>query len=169
MIYIGNYKDWINSTWIEEILSTTGFEGKIVPFSVSNKDRYAEYERAVAAGWSLDKVYWWRYTNEVTSFDIKNPPWIDQNHSFTWWIVKQLPGQVQPMHVDVDKNNKCRRYWVPLQDYEPGHILINENVLITNYKLGDVYEFDTPLDCHGSANIGMSPRIVLLITESLTV
>lgn len=72
------------------------------------------------------------------------------------------------MHVDVDKNNKCRRFWIPLQDYESGHILVMEDELVSNYRKGDVFEFDSPLDYHGSANIGMSTRLVLLITEHLT-
>lgn len=165
MKYIGNYDYWINPDWIKEVLSKDGFEGKIVPTSVSNKDRYLEYEKAVNAGWSLETIYWWRYTNEITTFDITKPPWISSDNKLTWWMVKQLPGQVQPMHVDVDKNNKCNRFWIPLQDYEPGHILINENVLTVDYKRGDVFQFDSPLDHHGSANIGVSPRVVLLITE----
>ena len=167
MIFVGNYKDWVQQTWIDEVLSKNGFEGRIVATSKENKDRYAEYEKAVAAGWALDYTYWWRYTKENTSFDIKDVPWLTGENPTSWWIVKQTPGQVQPMHVDVDKNNRCRRFWIPLQDYQPGHILVNENVLITDYKLGDVYEFDTPLDYHGSANIGMSTRTVLLITEHL--
>lgn len=167
MKYIGNYVNWIKDEWITEVINTKGFDGMIVATSVSNKDRYSEYEKAVNAGWSLEQVYWHRYTNEITSFDITNPPWINTDNRLTWWIVKQNPGEVQPMHVDVDKNNNCRRYWMPLQDYEPGHILINENELAVHYKKGDVFEFDTPLDYHGSANIGFSPRIVLLITEHL--
>lgn len=167
MKYIGNYKEWINSEWLTEVLSSNGFEGKIVVTSVSNKDRYAEYQKAISAGYNTDTIYWWRYTNEITTFDIVNPPWINSTNKLTWWIVKQLPGQIQPMHVDVDKTNNCRRYWIPLQDYEPGHIIVNENKLITNYITGDVYEFDTPLDYHGSANISFIPRVVLLITEHL--
>jgi len=167
MKYIGNYEHWINPDWITEVLSKDGFEGKVVPSSASNKDRHLEYEKAVKAGWSTKTIYWWRYTNEITSFDITKPPWIPRNTKFTWWIVKQMPGQVQPMHIDVDENNKCTRYWMPLQDYEPGHILINENVLSTYYKKGDVFEFESSLDYHGSANIGLNPRLVLLITEHL--
>jgi len=167
MKYLGNYKKWIDPKWIAEILESNGFEGKIVSTSESNKNRYEEYKRAVEAGWSLDTIYWWRYTNQITSFDIKNPPWLDSINRISWWIVKQLPGQVQPMHIDVDENNNCRRFWVPLQDYSPGHILIIENKLIKDYKLGDVFEFNSALDYHGSANIGMTPRVVILITEHL--
>lgn len=167
MKYIGNYASWIQEEWISEIKSRPGFEGKIVPTSNSNKNRADEYEIAVKAGWHPSKIYWWRYTNEITTFDITNPPWINSTNRITWWIVKQSPGELQPMHVDVDSQNKCKRYWMAFQDYESGHILINEDVLLTHYKKGDVYEFDTSLDYHGSANLGRTPRIVLLITEHL--
>jgi hypothetical protein len=167
MKYLGNYKDWIQDQWITEVLSFDGYEGKIVPTSNENKDRYAEFERGVAAGWSLEKVYWWRYTKDITTFDILNPPWLSENSTTSWWIVKQSPGQVQPMHVDVDKHNNCNRFWIPLQDYEPGHLFVINDTLSVNYKKGDVYQFNSQLDYHGSANIGMSSRLVLLVTEHL--
>lgn len=166
MKYIGNYKEIIKEEYINEILNNIGFKGQIAPSSIENKDRYKEYELAIEAGWSTETVYWWRYTNENTSIKLEFP-WITSNNSTTWWIVKQTPGQVQPMHVDVDKTNNCRRYWMPLQDYEPGHILINENYFLSGYKKGDVFEFGTALDLHGSANIGLGTRIVLLVTEHL--
>jgi hypothetical protein len=167
MIYLGNFSQWIDPQWKEEVLGFDGHQGLIYSDSKENKDRYEEYQKAIAAGWKTDIIYWWRYTNQITSFDITSPPWITSNNTISWWIVKQMPTQIQPMHIDVDKNNKCKRYWIPLQDYESGHILINEDSLITNYKTGDVFEFDTPLDYHGSANLGFNPRIVLLITEHL--
>lgn len=167
MIYLGNFKQWIDPKWREEVLEFNGHQGLIYQASNENKDRYAEYQKAIASGWKTDAVYWWRYTSQITSFDISNPPWITSTSPISWWIVKQMPTQIQPMHTDVDKDNNCKRYWIPLQDYESGHILINEDSLISNYKIGDVYQFDTSLDLHGSANLGFTPRVVLLITEHL--
>lgn len=167
MQYLGNYTNWIQDHWLQEVLSKDGFEGKIEPTSNENKDRYLEFIQGVEAGWSLTTIYWWRYTKMNTSIEITQPPWITSQNRLSWWIVKQKPGQVQPMHVDVDASNKCNRFWIPLQDYEPGHILINEDEFIKDYKKGDVFQWGSPLDRHGSANIGLGPRVVMLVTEHL--
>jgi hypothetical protein len=56
---------------------------------------------------------------------------------------------------------------MPLQDYEPGHIFIYKDDIINDYLMGDVYEFESPTDIHGAANIGHTPRLMLLVTEYL--
>jgi hypothetical protein len=73
-----------------------------------------------------------------------------------------------PMHVDPHTVSKpCKRYWMPLQDYYPGHIFVYGDEMINGYREGDVYMFDREFDIHGSANIGHMPRVMLLITEYL--
>jgi len=37
--------------------------------------------------------------------------------------------------------------------------------MITGYKAGDVFQFETATDMHGAANIGHTSRIMLLVTE----
>jgi hypothetical protein len=76
------------------------------------------------------------------------------------------PGQFTPMHRDphtIDIN--CKRYWIPLQDYELGHIFIYKDQIITNYKKGDVYTYDDANEIHGAVNLGFTPRVILQITE----
>jgi len=71
-----------------------------------------------------------------------------------------------PMHVDphttVQKN--AQRFWIPLQDWEIGHIFKFQDEIVTNYKKGDIYEYDDAQGLHGAANIGLTPRVVLQVT-----
>ena len=57
-----------------------------------------------------------------------------------------------------------RSYWMPLQDYENGHIFMYEDQVITNYKKGDVWMYSDSTALHGASNIGFTPRIVLQIS-----
>jgi hypothetical protein len=50
------------------------------------------------------------------------------------------------------------------KDYEPGHVLVYDNKLITDYKKGDLFKFTDPDTYHGSSNIGYSPRLVINFT-----
>ena len=50
---------------------------------------------------------------------------------------------------------------MPLKDWERGHIFVYEDTVVTNYKAGDVYMYESAQALHGAANIGLTPRIVL--------
>ena len=86
--------------------------------------------------------------------------------NYHWWITKLYPGQFMPMHTDPHTHEQsCNRYWIPLQDYQPGHIFIYKDKFITDYKAYDVFEYENEQDMHGAANIGHTPRVVLQVTE----
>jgi hypothetical protein len=71
-----------------------------------------------------------------------------------------------PMHTDPHTHEEsCKRYWIPLQDYESGHIFIYKNTLMTEYSANDVFVYKNAQDSHGAANIGHTPRVVLQVTE----
>jgi hypothetical protein len=77
-----------------------------------------------------------------------------------------LPGNFMPMHVDphtLYEKNSCR-YWMPLQDWKPGHVFMYENEVITDYKAGDVWMYRESGALHGAANIGYTPRLVLQVS-----
>ena len=164
MIYIGNYGSWIQQSWIDELLKNTGTarpkEGK----RPDSPEEELEYAKARAAGYKDDAVYFYMFDKHNTSFDI-NPPFLKGN--FHWWITKMLPGNFMPMHVDphtrYEKNSK--RYWMPLQDYQSGHVFMYENKVITDYKAGDVWCYEDSTAEHGAANIGHVARIVLQISS----
>ncbi len=162
MRYLGNYKHWIQQEWIDLVLSKEG-QARPRDWPASSAVESAEYSRYKEAGYDLSAVNWWVYEQEDLGIEI-TPPWVIGKYH--WWITKLMPGQFMPMHTDPHTHDTdCQRYWVPLQDYHPGHIFMYTDTVITNYKAGDVYTYYQSTDLHGAANIGHIPRIVLQVTE----
>jgi hypothetical protein len=62
----------------------------------------------------------------------------------------------------IEQNSQ--RYWMPLQDWESGHIFMYENQVVTGYKMGDVWCYTDSTALHGAANIGYTPRIILQVS-----
>ena len=58
----------------------------------------------------------------------------------------------------------CALPILPFTDWEPGHVFMYENTVLTDYRAGDMYKFENPMALHGSCNIGTKPRIVLQVT-----
>lgn len=161
MKYCGRYY-FIQDEWVNEILSKDG-QARPRDWPASCAVESAEYKKAIDAGYDLNAVHWWVYEKQDVSFDIV-PPWFEG--PYHWWITKLMPGQFMPMHTDPHTHNQpCRRYWVPMQDYQPGHVFVLNDEMVTHYKKGDIYTYDHEHDMHGAANIGHVPRIVLQVTE----
>ena len=80
-----------------------------------------------------------------------------------WWFSKLNPGDTFPMHVDTFKDDNNKRYWIACQDYEPGHVFIYKDTLVTNYRAGDVFLFDEPTALHGAANLSTVAKISLQV------
>ncbi len=164
MEYIGNYFNWIDPNWIKELSLSTGTarprDGKR-PDSPSEE---REYAKARSAGYKDDAVYFWMFDKNNVTFNLPRPPFV--NGEFHWWITKMLPGNFMPIHVDphTEYQKNSQRYWMPFQDWEPGHIFIYEDQVITNYRAGDVWTYKNPKALHGAANIGYTPRIVLQVS-----
>ena len=73
---------------------------------------------------------------------------------------------MQAMHIDphlVEVANPVR-YTMFLQDWEPGHIFVYDDQMLSNYKAGDLYEWSDPMIVHGVVNIGFNNRYTLQIT-----
>ena len=164
MRYLGNYNNWINPDWITELLTNRGNGRPAEGQQPNTPEMIEEYRKAKLAGYSDNTIYFWMFDKNNTSFDI-TPPFVQR--PFHWWITKMLPGNFMPIHVDphtqIEKNSQ--RYWVPLQDWESGHIFMYEDQVITNYKAGDVWQYSEAGALHGAANIGHTPRLVLQISE----
>lgn len=165
MKFLGNYREWINPQWLTEVLNSRG-DGRPAEGQISDTpEMEQEYQKARAAGYKDNEIYFWMFDKKNSSIDIPQPPFLEGKYH--WWITKMLPGNFMPIHVDphtlYQKNSN--RFWMPLQDWQPGHIFMYENQVITDYKAGDVWIYDNPAALHGAANIGYVPRIVLQISS----
>lgn len=94
-------------------------------------------------------------------------PALDQIRKYVfWWFVKLNPGQMQAMHIDphlIEVKDPVR-YTMFLEDFQPGHIFVYDDKMISNYKAGDVFEWSDPMIVHGVVNIGYNTRYTLQIT-----
>ena len=163
MQFLGNYCSFIKQEWIDEILVSRGVgrpkEGK----RPNSTEEQIEYQRAKEAGYSEDSIYFYMFDKNDVSFKLELPFITDKYH---WWITKMLPGNFMPMHVDPHTlfQSNSKRYWMPWDDYQPGHVFMYENQVITDYKKGDLWMYENSNAIHGAANIGFTPRIVLQIS-----
>lgn len=165
LIYKGNYSDWLKQEWLDYIISHDGYPG---PGGKVPENTYEENgkKRLVKAGYDWASTLWHSYDQDNLPFDIKPP--VDNIKQ--WWFVRQMPGQIMPMHGDHDDDEATRtiQYWMPTSDYESGHVLIYSDNLMNKYKRGDLYVFDDVQAIHGSCNIGFTPRITLNIVQDLS-
>jgi hypothetical protein len=162
MIYKGNYSRWIDPLWRDAVLNSVG-QARPRDWPAATAVESAEYAKYEKAGYDLTAVNWWVYEKQDLNIEI-NPPWC--NGKVVWWITKLMPGQFVPMHTDPFTHyNNYKRYWVPLQDYEPGHLFVYDNFVVTKYAEGDVFEYINSQEIHGAANISHTPRVVLQVTE----
>lgn len=163
MKYLGNYKDWFKQEWIDELLSEQGTPRPKQGKRPDSPEEELEYANARSAGYRDDQTYFYMFDKNNVSFDIV-PPFVEEK--FHWWITKMLPGNFMPVHRDphtlYQKNSK--RYWMPLQDWENGHIFIYEDKIITNYRAGDVWFYEDATALHGAANIGLTTRLILQVS-----
>jgi hypothetical protein len=168
MEYIGNFSDWIRVEWIGHILATDGIKR---PSGGNNPN--TEYLKSfIDAGYDISKTYWHHYASETNTFPFEFEAPFDNDKMFMWWFIKMMPGGFMPMHRDPhvteDDKDGVERYWIPLQDYRPGHIFIYDNSLITNYKMGDCFKYSSANEIHGAANISHDIRLTVQFTTHET-
>jgi len=163
MRYIGNFSTSIKDEWIDELLVSTGVPRPAQGKKPDSKEEESEYNRVRKAGYKDDATYFYMFDKNNVSF-VPDLTFIEGRYH--WWITKMLPGNFMPMHIDphtlYQKNSK--RYWMPLQDWLPGHIFMYENMVLTDYKKGDLYVYENSDALHGAANIGFEPRLALQIS-----
>jgi len=168
MEYVGNLKDLIDTSWVKEVLDETLSKDGILRPKEGGKpegaEGDAEWQKAVSAGYSPDAVYFQMFNRSNLTTEI--PKFHTCGRLRHWWVTKMLPGDFMPMHSDphTKQERNVDRFWVPLQDWEPGHIFMYENDAIVNYKAGDIYRYSSAQAVHGAANIGLKPRVILQIS-----
>jgi len=173
---VGNYKNWFKDEWINQALSINGYK---VPFDFFKDTKVFEEEEkgirqpmdpselAVYDVYGTDCTFFHLLEAQLFSFELDRPPWIESNKKFTWWITKMYPGQFIPAHQDVIKKHdpNSKRYWIPLFDWEPGHIFMYKKNAFIGYKAGDVFLYDDLRAWHCGINIGTNVRLIMQVTS----
>ena len=161
MEYIGNFKDWLNPEWIEEILAGNG---KCSPRDLLlTEEPHSEDIRVKKAGYSMSAFYYSLFESDDVSFELAIPGIPSGN--VRWWITKMTPGQFMPMHRDprITKIDNIERFWMPWTNWDYGHVFAYKDTVVSNYNAGDLYKMTDADALHGSANIGLTSRITLNI------
>lgn len=164
MKYIGNFADWLDPKWYDEVMAGRGDGRPKEGQKPDSPEMEEQYQKAKEAGYSEDAIYFWMFDKNNVSFELPKPPWVTNN--FHWWITKMMPGNFMPMHIDPHTmyQTNSERYWIPLTDWQLGHIIMYQDQVLTNYKRGDVWVYDDSNALHGAANIGHTPRIILQVS-----
>ena len=171
MKYIGNFIDQIPAGLIEAVLNDPGDVTPVYqPEKWNGKPEWDAARIALEdAGYPTLDYHFHQYTQNTECIK----PFLDQiNFKFNlpnlppvhhWWIVKYMGGDMQPMHFDphIIDTQDCQRYTMMLTDFEDGHIFVYDNVLLNNYKAGDLFLWPDAMILHGAANISMHPRVSL--------
>jgi len=169
MIKVGNLHDMMTDiSWLDtlrgEVFSKEGIKRPKEGGKPEGAEGDKEWQNAIDAGYNPTDVYFEMFdqNNIVTSI----PKFHTCGRSRHWWITKMNPGNFMPMHIDphTKQQKNTDRFWIPLQDWEHGHIFMYENLSISNYLKGDVYQYNNSQAIHGAANIGLTARAVLQIT-----
>ena len=159
MKFIGNYRSWIQLSWLEYLDTHDGLH---VPRD-QQVDRLEKSPLNESGCDQKSSVFAILYDQESTPLDIINLPWTDMQ--YYWWIEKIMPSMLSPKHRDsVYKYKNAYRYWMPLQDYETGHIFVYKDTLMTGYKAGDLYMYADENEYHYTGNAGWNYLLHLNIT-----
>jgi hypothetical protein len=80
-------------------------------------------------------------------------PW---NNDFTKICPVQLkPGELLNMVEHERSSDIKKKYWAAITDYVPGHVFVDGDEMISDFKAGDVYEFENINNVKGAANISL--------------
>jgi len=158
MKYLGNYSSLVSEELVDYLLKTKGS-----PQPDQIKDCYqAGFTEYTDKSLELHpNLYWEVFENKNEKCFIKWP--VSLSNDYEEVITKLAPGNYLPMHVDPNPEN-CKRYFMALVDYDPGHILVWGNNIPKDYKKGDLWEFNNVMDLHGSSNISHTVRLVAHLT-----
>ncbi len=158
MMYVGNYKSWIDPDIINTILTTSGERR---PLPVVSEKEMPTHNKWVNAGIDPKKIGWEFFYNEHVNRPHIELPINPGTRKYKWWFSKLNPGDLLPLHVDLypETMTNVQRFWMACQDHEPGHIFYNGDEALNNYKAGDLFEFPAADSWHGAANLGFTPKI----------
>ena len=170
MKFIENYSWWLNSKILNKLaIDDSGVTKLHEPARWKGHPALDQYNEKI-------KVYdkykdntfqqFFKSSDVLKEADIDLPELPQTRNEIFWWIVKLKPGQYQTVHQDPHLYTSINavRYTMFLQDWEPGHIFIYKNKTITNYKAGDLFEWDDPLMEHAVVNASSNIRFSLQIS-----
>jgi len=146
MRIIDNFRDWINPQWIEHCTEVKGLKQE------GNKG--IDHVPFEGFEWEL-------YDRHNTNFNVA-PPFDFGTHNWDWWIKKLLPSDGFPV---VTLTESTRRLWMPLTDYEMGHIFIYDERMIAPYLAGDLFEFEHNAP-YAAVNLGTTPFYMMMFSVS---
>lgn len=90
-------------------------------------------------------------------------PWENDSTEIKSTCLK--PGMLINMIEPTNSANVKRKYWAAITDYVPGHVFVNGDEMINDFKSGDVYEFENIHSSKGAANISLTDFEFLEIIE----
>jgi len=170
MRYIGNYSSWITDDLMNHLKMHDGDTAYVwQPERWQGHPLLDEFREKARPGYSHKNHDFQQFngnSKDMIDFNVVLPDFPDSRKHTFWWFVKLNPGQMQAMHIDphlVEVSNPVR-YTMYLQDFEPGHIFVYNDTMISNYKAGDLYEWSDPMIVHGCVNIGYNTRYTLQVT-----
>lgn len=166
MKYIGNYEHWIKPEWIDYMKENDGF-GYPRDFTDSRKNENGIQKCIIDSEWDMSCVCCISFEQTNFPFKVDSLPIDTTGWDYEWWFLKLKPGMGQPWHQDysMDEHYKeTKRFWMPLQDYEGGHLFIYGDRVLTDYKKGDVYEYTDNDVWHTAASLGRRTRLTLNMT-----
>lgn len=150
MKYIGNHSSWVPKELIELMKTQPGQEK-----SLYNDPSLSTEYKQLSEPWfsSGEQVY------EEYDYNLPELPFTAEGN-VTYSIVKLNPGQMKFLHSDLGYS---KRYTMFLGDWSIGHIFEFKDKMLSEYKLGDVYEWTDPNIEYCSINIGYEPAYLLQI------
>lgn len=170
MKYIANYSYWITNSLLNHLKEKEGdYTSVWQPDKWKGHPILDAYREKARPAYSQKNVMFHQFninSKDMQDFPITLPSLPETRKCCFWWFVKLLPSEMQAIHIDphlVDVKNPVR-YTMFLQDWEPGHIFVYEDKIVTNYKKGDLFEWSDPMIVHGVVNIGYNTRYTLQIT-----
>jgi len=170
MDYIGNYRSWITPEILNHLSLNDGDQVPVwQPERWTGHPLLEEYKERARPVYSNNGPVFHQFnpkSKDMQGFEVTLPVLPKTRKVTAWWFVKLLPGEQQAMHIDphlIEVNNPVR-YSLFLQDWEPGHIFVYDNTMLTGYKAGDVYEWSDPMCVHGVINTSNNIRYTLQIT-----
>lgn len=157
MLYIGNFRTWLDPEIINTILTCPGERRPKVEVGEYESDTLQQWR---AAGFDMTKIGWEFYYNQHINRAHIDLPLNPNGSKYKWWFSKLNPGDMFPMHIDHFKTEKnVQRFWMACQDHQPGHVFAYNDHYLADYKAGDMFEFSAEETWHAAANLGFTPKI----------
>jgi hypothetical protein len=114
------------------------------------------------SGFRVASLSWETFTSDNLPYELVLP--FRSSGVIRWWFSKLNPGDMFPLHLDTySEDLHFKRYWVACQDHIAGHVFMYGKEVLTNYMMGDVFEFDAGSIYHGACNLGFVPKLALQI------